>query len=216
MDSPAAPEAISRSWAPTPVKRGKRSARATAPTSSATTRAHGTGHGGWWVSNRVTTAIDTSGRWRMSTDDARQVRQTEAVVDHIARLLRDEEAAGSNPATPTSSRATRDLRGWPRCVSYSSKVVQQRLGAELPREPPERPERVRIRDLGVHIHRHVDLRMTQDAHGHAWVHVERCQECGARVPNLMNRDAADARFITACLKPAVEVPRLVRGTGPGS
>ena len=40
--------------------------------------------------------------------------------------VRDEEAAGSNPATPTSSQATSHHGTWPFLMPYSSKV-QQRL-----------------------------------------------------------------------------------------
>jgi hypothetical protein len=34
------------------------------------------------------------------------------VVDQITRWLRDEEAAGSNPATPTSSEGIRLIPDW--------------------------------------------------------------------------------------------------------
>jgi hypothetical protein len=37
-------------------------------------------------------------------------------------LVRDEEAAGSNPATPTRSQATCDLRGWPVAPSSASTI----------------------------------------------------------------------------------------------
>ena len=79
-------------------------------------------------------------------------------------VVRDEEAAGSNPATPTSSQATSHDGTWPFLMPYSSKV-QQRLRAKLPPEPLERLERPGIGDLGIGVHRHVDLRMPQDPHG---------------------------------------------------
>src|ERR1039458_3853408 len=63
------------------------------------------------------------------------------------------------------------VRKWPLSSSYSSEV-QLRLRIELPAEPLERLQRLGIRDLVVDVHRHVDLRMTQDAHGHPRVYVQ--------------------------------------------
>ena len=57
-------------------------------------------------------------------------------------------------------------------MPYSSKI-QQRLRAKLPPEPLERFECVGVRDLGVDVHRHIDLRTAQDAHGNPRMHVER-------------------------------------------
>ena len=62
-------------------------------------------------------------------------------------------------------------------MPYSSKI-QQRLRAKLPPEPLERLERLGVGDLGVDVHRHVDLRMAQDPHGNPRMHVERGQESG--------------------------------------
>ena len=81
-----------------------------------------------------------------------------------ARFVRDEEAAGSNPATPT--QVTGHSLSWDVAFSlpYSSKV-QQRLRAKLPPEPLERFQCLGVRDLGVDIPRHADLRMAEDVHG---------------------------------------------------
>jgi hypothetical protein len=99
--------------------------------------------------------------------------------------VRDEEAAGSNPATPT--QVTGHLPRWDVAflMPYSSKV-QQRLRAKLPPEPRECLERPLVGDLGVDIHRHVDLRMAQDPHGHPRMHVERRQESGTGMPLMGN------------------------------
>ena len=97
------------------------------------------------------------------------------------RSVRDEEAAGSNPATPTSSKATPPTETWPFSVPYSRKV-QQCLRAKLPPEPLERVERLGVGDLGVDVHRHVDLRMPQDPHGNPGMHVERGQQSGTGMP----------------------------------
>ena len=70
------------------------------------------------------------GLWRNPGDDLEiatsehrakptQTNTLTCALDMIRRLaifqglIRDEEAAGSNPATPTRSKATCDLRGWP-------------------------------------------------------------------------------------------------------
>jgi hypothetical protein len=63
-----------------------------------------------------------------------------------------------------------------------SSEVQQRLRAKLPPEPLERVECLGVGDLGADFHRHVDLRMTQDAHGNPRMHVERGQERGTGWP----------------------------------
>ena len=63
-----------------------------------------------------------------------------------ARFVRDEEAAGSNPATPTQVTGHSHRGKWPFSMPYSSKV-QQRLRAKLPSEPLERVERLRVGDL---------------------------------------------------------------------
>ena len=54
------------------------------------------------VSNQVSN--NRHGYQRTSADDVRQVRRVSVVVGDLARWLRDEEAAGSNPATPTQVR----------------------------------------------------------------------------------------------------------------
>jgi hypothetical protein len=104
----------------------------------------------------------------------------------VSLCLRDEEAAGSNPATPTQVKATPKGGMWPLSMPYSSKV-QQRLRAKLPPEMLERAECPGIGDLCVDVHRHIDLRMAQDAHSNPRIHVER----GTCVPHIVNGDAAD-------------------------
>ena len=70
-------------------------------------------------------------------------------------------------------------------MPYSSKV-QQRLGAKLPPEPLERLERLVVGDLGVDVHRHVDLSMAQDPHGNPGMHVEGGQESGTGMSLMRN------------------------------
>ena len=82
---------------------------------------------------------------------------------------------------------------------YSSKV-QQRLRAKLPPEPLECLERPGIGDLGVNVHRHVDLRMAQDAHGNPRMHIERGQQSGTGMPHVVHGDSADACLGAACLE----------------
>jgi len=93
------------------------------------------------------------------------------------RVVRDEEAAGPNPATPTQVTGHSPAGRWPFPMPRSCKV-QQRLRAKLPPQPLERLERLSVGDLGVDIHRHVDLRMAQDPHGHPGMHVEHGQQSG--------------------------------------
>src|SRR5271165_6655754 len=118
-----------------------------------------------------------------------------------ASAVRDEEAAGSNPATPTQVTGHSPQRD----VAFFY-AVQQRLRAKLPPEPLERLERLGIGDLGVDVHRHVDLRMTQNPHGNPGVHVER-GESGTGVSHVVHGDAADACLGAACLETTVQVPR---------
>jgi hypothetical protein len=129
-----------------------------------------------------------------------------------ARFVRDEEAAGSNPATPTSSTATCDLGRWP--FSWRTAVkYSKRLRIDLLAEASERLERLRVRHLGVDVHRHIDLRMPQDSHRHPRFHVQGREQGCARVPDIMDSDLADCRFAAARLEPPVEVPRLERRSG---
>jgi len=70
-------------------------------------------------------------------------------------------------------------------MPYSGKV-QQRLRAKLPPEPLERLERPGIGNLGVDVHRHVDLSMAQDPHGNPGMHVEGGQESGTGMSLMRN------------------------------
>ena len=99
-------------------------------------------------------------------------------------------------------------------MPYSSKV-QQRLGAKLPPEPLERMERPGVGDLGIDVHRHVDLRMAQDPHSNPRMHVERGQKSGTGMPHVVHGDTAQARLGAACLETTVQVPRFEWRTGPG-
>jgi len=84
-------------------------------------------------------------------------------------------------------------------MPYSSKV-QQRLQAKL---PPEPLERLLVGELGVDVHSHVNLRMTQDPHCNPRMHVERSQESGTGMPHVVHGDAANARLGAACLETTV-------------
>ena len=108
------------------------------------------------------------------------------------RSVRDEEAAGSNPATLT--QLTGHL---PRRDVAFSYAVQQHLRAKLPPEPLERLERLVVGDLGVDVHRDVDLRVPQDAHGDPRMHVERGQQSGTGMPHIVHGNAANARLDAA-------------------
>jgi hypothetical protein len=58
----------------------------------------------------VTTATDIGGRQRTPTDSLSQARLATALAVRVGTWLRDEEAAGSNPATPTGKQqVTRHL-----------------------------------------------------------------------------------------------------------
>src|SRR6516225_2766255 len=82
------------------------------------------------------------------------------------------------------------------------------LGAKLSPEPLERLERLVVGDLGVDVHRYVDLCMPQDSHGDPGMHVERVEKRGTGMPHVVHGDPADTCLGTACLEPAVQVPRL--------
>ena len=76
-----------------------------------------------------------------------------------ARFVRDEEAAGSNPATPTQVKGHSHRRKWPFPMPYSSKV-QQRLRTKLPPEPLERSKRLSVRDLDLASRSRIRLRVS--------------------------------------------------------
>jgi hypothetical protein len=60
--------------------------------------------------------------------------------------------------------------------------------------------------LGVDLHGHRDLRVTQDMHDLAGVHIEVDQEGGAGTPAVMDGDLADSRLA------AVGVPGTIGGS----
>jgi hypothetical protein len=60
-------------------------------------------------------------------------------------------------------------------MPYSSKV-QRRLRAKLSPEPLERFERLGVGYLGVDVHRHIDLRVPEDAHHNPGMHVKRASQ----------------------------------------
>ena len=75
-----------------------------------------------------------------------------------APIVRDEEAAGSNPATPTQLTGHSPKRD----VAFFYAVQQQGTATAYSlavAEPLERPERLGVGDIGVDVHRDVDLRM---------------------------------------------------------
>src|ERR1017187_3916238 len=99
-------------------------------------------------------------------------------------------------------------------MPYSSEV-QQRLRIELLAQALERLEGLGVGDLGVDVHRHVDLGMPEDALGHARMHVERGEQRGTCVSRVMNGDSANARLGAARLETPIEVARLEGRTGAG-
>ena len=108
-----------------------------------------------------------------------------------ARFVRDEEAAGSNPATPTSSQATPHDGTWPFPCRTAAKYSNGLLPS-LFAEPLKRPQRLGVRHLGIDIHRHVDLSMTKYPHGHPRMNVERREQGGTRMPGVVDRDTPDS------------------------
>ncbi|GAA5145788.1 hypothetical protein GCM10023321_04200 [Pseudonocardia eucalypti] len=56
----------------------------------------------WWVTNCVTIARSETGPARTPTDAESSLTSTFGLVGTIRAYLRDEEAVGSNPATPTT------------------------------------------------------------------------------------------------------------------
>jgi hypothetical protein len=63
----------------------------------------------------------SSGRQRTLTDERSQVKHAAELAVRAATWLRDEEAAGSNPATPTQLTGQFRSWNWPSLILYSSK-----------------------------------------------------------------------------------------------
>jgi hypothetical protein len=87
----------------------------------------------------VTTAVASRGRQRTPMDGRSQVRHTAALVLCTAAWLRDEEAAGSNPATPDSGRCRSQVRPVIMPVAMIGQVSDfgSGLGADLARGEAE-------------------------------------------------------------------------------
>lgn len=117
----------------------------------------------------------------------------------LARRVWVAEAAGSNPASPT--QITGHLRS-SRVASLPpvQQQSQQRPGVELLREPLERLERLRVRHLGVDVHRHVDMGMAHNAHSHPGMYVQGREQARARAPDVMNSDLAEPCPVAANLR----------------
>src|ERR1700729_2074619 len=79
-----------------------------------------------------------------------------STMSRVVPRVRDEEAAGSNPATPTQVKGRLSTSNRPLLILYSSKV-QQPSRIELLAETLECSECLLVRDLGVDIHSHLDL-----------------------------------------------------------
>ena len=93
----------------------------------------------------MTTDPVLDGRWRTPADSNQPVQVVLAEAMGMSLCLRDEEAAGSNPATPTQVTGHSPRRDVAFSMPYSSKV-QQRLRAKLPPEPLERVECLGVRE----------------------------------------------------------------------
>ena len=81
---------------------------------------------------------------------------------------------------------------------------------ELVTEPPERVSGLRGGHLGVDLHRERDAAMSQDAHSHAGMDLEGCQQRTAGSARVVDRDAPDAVPGAPSVKVAVDVPWAVR------
>src|SRR5437660_12713026 len=82
------------------------------------------------------------------------------------------EDSGRKLASPNSRPTTPD-RG---------KRSLTRYAIELPAQPPERAPGLGCRHFAVDLHRHGDLAVPKNLHGHLGVHVQSDQERGARAP----------------------------------
>ena len=87
------------------------------------------------VNEWVTIATDSGGRQRTLTDGLSQLRRAAALAVPASTWLRDEEAAGSNPATPTQFTGQFRSWNWPVLILYSSKDGAVRA---LPSPPCDR------------------------------------------------------------------------------
>jgi hypothetical protein len=84
--------------------------------------------------------------------------------------------------------------------------VQQRLRIELLTQPLQRFQGVGVGDLRIDLHRDVDLRVPQDAHGDPGMDVQRGEQGGARVSSVVDLDPPNARLPAPLVKAPVEVP----------
>jgi hypothetical protein len=71
----------------------------------------------------------------------------------MATWLRDEEAVGSNPATPTQVRAQIQASDWALFMASTALWYSNSVTAQLSAKPLERIAGDRCRDVGVDIHR---------------------------------------------------------------
>jgi hypothetical protein len=94
-------------------------------------------------------------------------------------------------------------------MPYSSKI-QQRPTPLAVSESPKRPQRLGVGHLGIDIHRHVDLSVTEYPHGHSRMNVERREQSGAHMPGVVDCNTTDSGPGAASLKAPVEVARLER------
>src|SRR5215218_2371452 len=130
----------------------------------------------------------------------------------VARFVRDEEVAGSNPVTPTNrvpgQRHTqildRSLRAASTAAKYSSTSVQ---------DVSKSPQRItcsgRAR-VGVDLHRDRLVGMPQDSHDHARMHIEVNEQRGGSVPGAMNGQPTHSRGLAARRELPVESARIYR------
>jgi hypothetical protein len=105
----------------------------------------------------------------------------------VARFVRDEEAAGSNPVTPTSSGAVSATSDRLLSAEYGSEVQQRPSSKGLP-QSLERVPSLLGRDLGVDLHRHGEVSVAKDLHRDAWVYVEVSEQRRAGPPSVMHSD----------------------------
>jgi hypothetical protein len=94
--------------------------------------------------------------------------------------------------------------------------VQQRSTAtlciELAAQAPERLAGRGRGNLAVDLHRHADLRMPEDLHGHPGMNAQGHQERAAGTPGVVDLDVADASLRAAEREVPGKVPRLARSS----
>ena len=92
---------------------------------------------------------------------------------------------------------------------YSSEIQQYSSGQAFT-ESLEGFAGLLVGNLGVDLHRDREVRMTEDLHGHARMHLEIGEEAAAGSASVVHSDVADASQFASSVPEAEEVARLDR------